>query len=88
MDGLAASAFSITSAALMGYSFALLLVVKKKEENKQHKGLASVLPLFPLLFILYFALENFALAKEAVGVLALLFIFYVGYQALTEVYYK
>ncbi|MFC2175045.1 hypothetical protein ACFLQ2_04240 [archaeon] len=85
MDGMAASIFAITSAGLMGYSFALLLVVKKKQESKKVKTIASTMPLFPLLFMLYFALESFAVAKELLGITGMMFLFYVGYEELGRV---
>jgi len=85
MDGLAKTVFAITSAALMGYSFALLLVVKKKASGKKYGNFAKSLPLFPMIFIFYFALDEFAVAKEAIGVLAMLLMFYIGYHALKEV---
>ncbi len=85
MDGLAESVFAVTGAALMGYSFALLLVVKKKTAGKKYSDFAKSLPLFPMLFIFYFALYSFPVAKEAIGVLALLLMFYIGYHALKEV---
>jgi len=84
MDGIAKSVFAITSAALMGYSFALLLVVKKKAAGKKYGNFAKSLPLFPMLFIFYFALEEFPIAKELIGVLAMLLVFYIGYHALKE----
>lgn len=85
MDGIAENVFAITSAALMGYSFALLLVVKKKAAGKKYSNFAKSLPLFPMAFIFYFALVDFPIAKELIGVLAMLLVFYMGYHALREV---
>ncbi|MCK4327260.1 MAG: hypothetical protein KAW41_02160 [Candidatus Diapherotrites archaeon] len=84
MDGLAASVFAITSAGLMGYSFALLLVVRKKQEGKKRKTIANMLPLFSMLFMLYFALESFAYAKEILGTIGMMLMFYMGYKELAE----
>ncbi len=84
MDGLAASAFAITSAGLMGYSFALLLVVKKKQGNKR-SGVANLLPVFPLIFMFYFALESFLLIREIFGVLGILLMIIIGYTELKGV---
>lgn len=84
MDGFAATLFTVTSAALMGYSFALLLVVKKKQDGRSHGGIARTLPLFPLLLIFYFAFGDFPVAREAAGILALLVMFYIGYNAIVE----
>ena len=85
MDGLAASVFAITSAGLMGYSFALLLVVKKSQEGKKQKSIAQTLPLFPLLFMFYFSLESFAVIKEIFGILGMLLLFFIGYYELKGV---
>ena len=84
MGGLAASVFAITSAGLMGYSFALLLVVKKKQAGKKKKSIAATLPLFPMVFMFYFALESFTLAKEFFGIIGMFLLFYIGYNELAE----
>jgi len=83
MESLAASAFAITSAALMGYCFALLLVVRKKQEGKK-RSIANLLPLFPLVFMFYFVMDSFALTKEAIGIAGVLLMIAIGYEELLE----
>ena len=60
-------------------------MVRKKSAGKRYEGFANSLPLFPMILIFYFALDGFAIAKEAIGVLAMLLMFYIGYHALKEV---